>query len=159
MGNLIIDLSSETTIRLTRSFRAPPDLVYRAHVEPDLIRQWMTGPEGSIMPECRFDDRPGGELFMRWTEPDGYTFHVTGEVLEVERGRRLLHVERMFLPDRTPDNRVETRFQPEGTGTRMVVVMTLPDAATRAQMLATGMTDGMEESYVRLEGLFGGAHG
>jgi len=29
--------------------------------------------------------------------------------------------------------------------------MTLPDANTRAQMLATGMEQGMEASYVRLE--------
>jgi hypothetical protein len=29
--------------------------------------------------------------------------------------------------------------------------MTLPDAETRRQMLATGMEHGMEASYVRLE--------
>jgi hypothetical protein len=31
--------------------------------------------------------------------------------------------------------------------------MTLPDSATRAQVLATGMEGGMEASYVRLEGM------
>jgi hypothetical protein len=31
--------------------------------------------------------------------------------------------------------------------------MTLPDAETRARMLATGMEHGMETSYVRLEGM------
>jgi hypothetical protein len=31
--------------------------------------------------------------------------------------------------------------------------MTLPDAATRAAMLKTGMEHGMEASYVRLEGI------
>jgi hypothetical protein len=31
--------------------------------------------------------------------------------------------------------------------------MTLPDAAARAKMLATGMEYGMEASYVRLEAL------
>jgi hypothetical protein len=31
--------------------------------------------------------------------------------------------------------------------------MTLPDAQTRASMLATGMAGGMEASYVRLEGM------
>jgi hypothetical protein len=29
--------------------------------------------------------------------------------------------------------------------------MTVPDAATRTAMLATGMTDGMERGYERLE--------
>jgi len=60
-------------------------------------------------------------------------------------------VERMFLPDPTPDNHAETRFEPDGNGTLMTIRMTLPDAETRARMLATGMERGMEASYVRLE--------
>ena len=40
---------------------------------------------------------------------------------------------------------------PDGAGTLMTMRMTLPDAETRAAMLATGMEHGMEASYVRLE--------
>jgi hypothetical protein len=35
----------------------------------------------------------------------------------------------------------------------MTMRMTLPDAETRAAMLASGMEHGMEASYVRLESL------
>jgi hypothetical protein len=35
----------------------------------------------------------------------------------------------------------------------MTMRMTLPDSATRAQMLATGMESGMQSSYVRLESI------
>ena len=35
----------------------------------------------------------------------------------------------------------------------MTMQMTLPDAETRAAMLATGMEHGMEASYVRLEAM------
>ena len=59
----------------------------------------------------------------------------------------------MFLPDPTPDNHVETLFEADGTGTLMTIRMTLPDAKTRAAMLASGMERGMEASYVRLEGM------
>jgi hypothetical protein len=59
----------------------------------------------------------------------------------------------MHLPAATPDNHVETRFDPDGTGALMTMRMTLPDAETRARMLATGMEHGMEASYVRLEGM------
>ncbi len=48
------------------------------------------------------------------------------------------------MPDTTPDNHVETLFEPDGQGTLMTMRMTLPDAATREAMLATGMDDGME---------------
>ena len=72
-------------------------------------------------------------------------------MLELEPFSRIVHVERMHLPDTTPDNHVETRFDPDGTGTLMTMRMTLPDAETRKGMLATGMEHGMETSYVRLE--------
>ena len=75
----------------------------------------------------------------------------TGEFLEVEPYRRIVHVERMHLPAATPDNHVETRFDPDGTGTLMTMRMTLPDAETRTRMLATGMEHGMEASYRSLE--------
>jgi hypothetical protein len=60
----------------------------------------------------------------------------------------------MHLPDPTPDNHIETTFVPDGPGTLMTMRMTLPDAQTRAMMLSTGMEQGMETSYVRLESLW-----
>ncbi|MBV9874742.1 MAG: SRPBCC domain-containing protein, partial [Verrucomicrobia bacterium] len=63
---------------------------------------------------------------------------------------RIVHIERMHLPDPTPDNHIETRFEADGTGTLMVMRMTLPDGKTRAAMLATGMEAGMGVSYDRL---------
>ena len=59
----------------------------------------------------------------------------------------------MHLPDPTPDNHIETRFEAEGAGTLMTMRMTLPDSQTRAAMLTTGMERGMEASYERLEGM------
>jgi hypothetical protein len=60
-------------------------------------------------------------------------------------------VERMHLPDPTPDNHIVTTFEKDGASTLMTMRMTLPDAETRAAMLATGMEHGMEASYARLE--------
>jgi len=48
---------------------------------------------------------------------------------------RIVHVERMHLPQPTPDNRAETSFEPDATGTLMTMRMTLPDAETRAARL------------------------
>ena len=60
----------------------------------------------------------------------------------------------MHLPDATPDNHIETQFVADGRGTLMTMRMSLPDAATRAAMLETGMEHGMEDSYARFERLF-----
>jgi hypothetical protein len=52
-----------------------------------------------------------------------------------------------------PDVRRNCVFDADGNGTLMTMRMTLPDAQTRAAMLATGIEHGMEASYVRLEGM------
>jgi uncharacterized protein YndB with AHSA1/START domain len=127
--------------------------VYRAHIDPKLIQKWLLGPEGWTMPVCINEAEPGGKFRYEWTNAKGQGFHVTGEYVELEPYHKLVHIERMHLPDATPDNRVETRFVADGKGTLMTMRMTLLDAQTRAAMLATGMERGMEASYARLEGM------
>jgi uncharacterized protein YndB with AHSA1/START domain len=151
MSGLTLSSEGVTHIVVTRRFKAPPEAVYRAHTEPKLIRKWMLGPDGWSMPGCICDARPGGSFRYEWLNENGNGFHITGEFIELKPFSRIVHVERMHLPDTTPENHVETRFEPDGGGTLMTMRMRLPDAESRAKMLATGMEHGMEASYVRLE--------
>ena len=153
MSKLTLKTEGERFVVVTRRFAAPPEAVYRAHTEPALVQQWMLGPHGWTMPVCISEPRQGGKIRYEWAMPGGGGFHLTGEYLELEPYSRIVHVERMFLPDRTPDNHIETRFDKDGDGTLMTMRMTLPDSETRARMLATGMEHGMEASYARLEEL------
>lgn len=153
MSKLTMKTEGDTHIVVTRRFAAPPEAVYRAHTDSRLLQKWCLGPEGWTMPVCIIDPRPGGKIRFEWKHVKGDGFHLTGEYLELEPHSRIVHVERMHLPDPTPDNHVETRFEADGTGTLMTMRMTLPDSQTRAAMLATGMERGMEASYVRLEGM------
>lgn len=153
MSDLSVELEGETVIVIKRYFAAPPQAVFRAHTEPHLIQQWMLGPEGWTMLVCVNEAKPGGKFRYEWVDGKGGEFHLTGEFIEVDAPHRIVHVERMHMPDPTPDNRVETTFVAEGEGTRVQVRMNLPDAATRKAMLASGMEHGMEASYVRLDAL------
>jgi uncharacterized protein YndB with AHSA1/START domain len=153
MSKLTLAAEGDRFIVASRRFRAPPEAVYRAHTEAQLIQKWLLGPDGWTMPVCECEARPGGKFRYEWSNGKDRGFYLTGEFLELEPFRRIVHVERMFLPERTPDNHVETTFQPERGGTLMTMRMTLPDAATRAAMLATGMEHGMEASYARLENM------
>ncbi len=72
-----------------------------------------------------------GRSRYEWTDGKGNGFYVTGEFVELVPFSKLVHIERMHLPDPTPDNHVETMFRPDGTGTLMTMRMTLPDAETR----------------------------
>lgn len=146
-------LEGDTSVVFTRRFAATPEQLYRAHTEPELIQKWLLGPDGWTMPVCITDSRPGGSFRYEWADGQGNGFHITGEYIEMEPFRRIVHVERMFLPDPTPDNRVETIFEADGTGTRMTMRMTVPSKEAREAMLASGMETGMEASYARLEGM------
>ena len=153
MSKMTLKTEGDKYVVVTRHFAAKPDAVYRAHIEPALIQKWMLGPEGWTMPVCINEAKPGGKIRYEWKNGKGHGFHLTGEFIELEPHRRIVHVERMHLPDPTPDNHIESTFEPDGTGTLLTMRMTLPDAQTRAAMLATGMESGMEKSYARLEGL------
>jgi uncharacterized protein YndB with AHSA1/START domain len=153
MSKMTLKTEGDKQVVVTRRFAAPPEAVYRAHTEPALIQKWLLGPNGWTMPVCISEARPGGKIRYEWANGKGGGFYLTGEYLELTPYSRIVHVERMHLPDATPDNRVETRFDPDGAGTLMTLRMTLPDGKTRAAMLATGMEHGMEASYARLEGM------
>ena len=150
---MTLKTEADTHVVVTRRFAAPPQALYRAHTDTELLPKWLLGPDGWTMPVCICDPRPGGKFRYEWTNGKGAGFYITGEFLELEPYSRIVHVERMHLPGPTPENHVETRFDADGEGALMTMRMTLPDGQTRAAMLATGMEHGMEASYVRLEGM------
>ena len=138
MSQLVLETEGETFIVVKRRFEAPPEAL---------------GPDGWTMPVCISEAKPGGKIRYEWSNGQGKSFYLTGEIIALEPPRRIVHVERMHMPDPTPDNHVETTFTADGSGTLMVMRMSLPDEKTRAAMLATGMERGMEASYARLERL------
>jgi uncharacterized protein YndB with AHSA1/START domain len=150
---LQITRTSPTTLTITRHFAAPPARVWAAHMDPALIRQWLCGDGGTSMPVCENDPRVGGRMHFEWREPDGSGFSVRGVYELVDAPHRTIHVETMYLPDPMPENRIETRFDPDGAGTKLVLTMTLPDAEAASGLQASGMSDGMEGCYKRLETL------
>jgi uncharacterized protein YndB with AHSA1/START domain len=151
MSKMNLTIEGDRHIVVTRRFAAPPEAVYRAHIEPKLIQKWLLGPDGWTMPVCICEARPGGRIRYEWSDGKGRGFYQTGEFIELVPFERIVHVGRMHMPDPTPGNHIETRFEADGSGTLMTLRMTLPDEKTRAAMLATGMERGMEASYARFE--------
>ena len=151
MSKMTLKTEGDRHVVFTRRFAAAPEAVYRAHTEADIVKKWLLGPEGWTMPVCVNEARPGGKIRYEWADGKGGGFYLTGEFIELVPFSRIVHVERMHLPDPTPDNHVVTTFAPDGAGTLMTMRMTVPNDETRSMMLSTGMDQGMEASYVRLE--------
>ncbi|WP_083843393.1 SRPBCC domain-containing protein [Citricoccus sp. CH26A] len=79
----------------------------------------------------------------------GNRFGFTGEVLEIEAPHRVVTTESMTGQDGPPVVNELTLTEVEG-GTLLSLLMTFPEGA-RETVLGTGMADGMEASYARLE--------
>src|ERR1700687_5470289 len=124
---MTIKTEGDRFVVVTRRFAATPEAVYRAHTEPALIQKWLLGPEGWTMPVCISEPKPGGRIRYEWTNGKGQGFYLTGEYVELVPSSKIVHVERMHMPNATPDNHVDTRFDADGAGTLMTMRMTLPD--------------------------------
>ncbi|MCP3424852.1 SRPBCC family protein [Rothia sp. AR01] len=138
-------------VRISRVLRGETEQVWRAHHESDLMKRWMLGPDGWRMPVCEIGDEVGQSYRYEWEAEDGSErFGFTGEVLHLESPRREVVTERMI--DAGPTETVnEMTLTPLENGTLLSLVITYPDRATREEILGTGMVDGMEDSYARLE--------
>ncbi|MEF2978005.1 SRPBCC family protein [Subtercola sp. YIM 133946] len=148
-------LLSDTQVRVSRTIRGSVDDVWRAHNDADLMKQWLLGPDGWTMPVCEVATTVGDSYRYVWQPHDGGEgFGFTGELLESEPPHRAVTTEAMIGTD-FPATLNELTLTPVERGTLLTLVITYADADQRDAVLATGMADGMETSYARLEHLIG----
>lgn len=143
---------SDTKVRVSRVIRGSVEAVWRAHHDPDLLRRWQLGPDGWSMPICDVATAVGQKYHYGWqldSDPS-QAFGFTGEVLAIDPPHRSVTTEAMVGMD-GPGTVNELTLTEVGGNTLLSIVITYPDAELRDQILATGMVDGMETSYARLE--------
>ena len=144
---------SNHVLTFVRQFDATSEQVYRAHTDVALIPKWLGGYEGWAMPDCQHDNRVGGQYRYVWAHPEQQGFAITGTILDLQPGARMVHTERFDGVDMGGETVVTTHFaEADGVTTlRMCVAYDNPDVIEAA--LSTGMTDGMQVSYERLDQL------
>jgi len=74
---------------LTSVIDAPPEKVYRAWTEPELMKQWFA-PLPWTTPRVETDVRPGGSSLVVMRGPDGNEIPCPGVYLEVVPNERLV---------------------------------------------------------------------
>ena len=75
----------QPTIVITREFDAPPDRVYRAHTDPQLVQQWL-GPRRLTMEIDEYDIVRGGSYRYRHIDEDGTVYGFWGVVHDARPG-------------------------------------------------------------------------
>lgn len=140
---------SDTQVRISRVIRGSADAVWRAHHEKALLQTWLLGPDGWTMPVCEVATVVGDSYRYEWEKGED-RFGFEGELLESQPPFRAVTTERMIgMPGEGTTN--EMTLAPVEGGTLLSILITYPNVEVRDIVLATGMTDGMETSYRRLE--------
>jgi uncharacterized protein YndB with AHSA1/START domain len=135
-------------ILVTRRFDAPPDLLFRAHVDPDLLTRWL-GPRGLTLTVDHLDARHGGTWRHVHRDAGGaaHVFHglyhgtpsPAGIVQTYEAEAAPGHV---FL--------CTTTFEARGGGTLLRQNTVFQSVEDRDSYVEAGMEVGVEASMERL---------
>ncbi|GAA1656247.1 SRPBCC family protein [Microbacterium flavum] len=142
------EILDDTHVRITRLIEGARDLVWRAHQEPELLKTWLLGPDGWQMIECEVGDT----YRYVWQQGDDEStrFGFEGETVLSEPTWRAVTTEKMIGMD-GPGTLNDLQLYEEDGATLLTLLIEYPSLEMRDMILATGMTEGMEASYARLE--------
>ena len=141
-------------VLITREFDAPRELVFKAFTDPELYVQWL-GPRRITMTLDTFEPRNGGRWRYIHKDQSGNEFAFHGVYHEVLAPRRIIDTfEFEGLPE-AGHVCLETLTLEElpGGRTRLTAQSVFQSAADRDGMLQSGMEEGVNDSYERLDDL------
>jgi uncharacterized protein YndB with AHSA1/START domain len=138
-------------IVITREFDAPRELLFRAHVDPELLVQWL-GPRRLTTTVEQLDARHGGTWRFIHRDTDGAEYAFRG----------------VFHGTPSPDGIVQTwefegvpghvsletlTFEEHDGRTLLRAVATYQSVEDRDAMVQSGMEEGVNDGYERLDEL------
>jgi len=142
--------SAGREVRVTRVFRAPRELVFKAWIDPDQVAAWWAPEECEIPRETvEIEPYPGGRIHFSMVELAGRTVYpVRFTIVEISEPELLV-----FASDPQPDiglpYAMTTRavFEVEGEGTRVTVTQGphTEEAQARANAGWLGALDKLEK--------------
>lgn len=139
-------------VRLIREFDAPPEKVFRAHVDPELFAMWI-GPRSLDTHIDHFDCRTGGSYRYIHRGEDGTEHGFFGSFHVVRPSTEIVQT---FTYEGQPDGVALEQMLFEDLGddrTRIVGTSLVSSFEARDAFLASGMEEGVNDGYERLDDL------
>jgi uncharacterized protein YndB with AHSA1/START domain len=112
-ANKTVTATEGRDLVLTRIIEAPPEGVFRAWTEPDLLKQWFAPPPFTTS-QVETDVRPGGSSLIVMRSPDGNEFPNRGVYLDVVANERLVLTDafvKAWEPSEKPFMTIELTFE------------------------------------------------
>ena len=125
-------------LKLSRTFEADPEFVFRALTHPDLIKKWF-GPHGYTCPEVEVDLCIGGKYHIEMKPPDGEIIKLNGVYTVVNPPNALEYTWQWDEPDAT-ETGVKVNLNPSGNNTEVFVI--------QGQFTSTESKEGHEQGWL-----------
>ena len=136
--------TSTGTVTLHRVFRAPPDRLYRAFLDPDTMAKWLP-PHGFAGRVLSMEARVGGSYRMQFTNfSNGQSHAFGGEYLELIPGERIVHTDSFDDPHLPGEMRTTITFRPVLVGTEVTAVQEGIPAVIPTEMCYLGWQESLQ---------------
>src|SRR5688572_20140360 len=113
---------SESTVRLHRVFRAPPERIYRAFLDPDALIKWLP-PHGFTCKVHQFEAKVGGIYKMSFTNfSNGQSHSFGGNYLELVPYERICHTDAFDDPNLPGEMKTTVTFRKVSCGTEIKII-------------------------------------
>lgn len=147
--------NAQRELVLTRLIDAPPELVYQAWTDPQIIKEWFT-PRPWTVASVTTDVRVGGSSNVVMRGPEGQEFPNRGVYLEVVPGKRLVFTDAYvsaWEPAEKPFMTVILTFDNENGKTRYTARVRHWTDADCQQHVQMGFHEGWGKATDQLQAL------
>ena len=149
MSDTTVNRTSDRELVVTRTFDAPPRLVFEAFTRADLFKQWwLPRSMGMTLRSCELDARVGGQYRLVF-EPEGMAFF--GTYLEVTPPSRLVWTNE----EGGADASVTTVTFNEAGGRTLLSIHELHPTKESLED-GIGAAEAMQETFAQLDELLAG---
>lgn len=143
----------KSDLTITREFDLPAELVFRAHVEPELFEQWMSHDYGTVK-VVKFEARKHGGWEFETSAPDGsVVFRANGTIHEFLPGQKIT---RTFEMDGSPFD-IQLEFlefeELSADSSRLTIHSIYRSPDLRDQMLKLPFASGLSMAHDRLQNI------
>ncbi len=136
-------------LQITREFDLPLELLFKAHVEPGLVEQWM-GTKA-----LKLESKKHGSYQFETTDPKGNKYRFNGVIHEFLPNQRIT---RTFEMENTPFG-VQLEFLEfqalSDDASKLTIHVVYKSVAHRDQVLKIGMAQGINMAHNRLQAVAG----
>jgi uncharacterized protein YndB with AHSA1/START domain len=136
---------------ITREFDLPVELIFKAHVEPDLLAQWMSNPY-STAKVLKFEGKKHGSYQLESTDAQGkVVFRSNGVIHELNTNKKMT---RTFEMENAPFGvQLEVyEFEPLTADTSKLTMHVIYESGEkRDQVLKLPFSQGLNMAHDRLE--------